>query len=416
MAQSSSPLISYWHPDITYDFTLRIGEEDYSTDLVRVEIRTSVTAPYQHIFLDVFMDPHDILLNELFGQQNIVLSIKLKGKIPEAFEPVDFLLMYIDIESDYMSGQKSHLSDQAERSITRFKTVCIGSYQTMSQMVNKIYFNKTPYDIITDILKSTRVTETKYDTAGRSTLAIDQLLIPPTTVYNVINYIDRTYGVFNGPMGLYTTFDNKIKIQNLNKKPNESEAFLLHILATDEDTSKVTGSTDPKVFYTKTPVKNSYKGNAVFSVEAPVIKYIVKPKDKLSQTLEVNLETIAKSYGIIEKNNPKIYNNKVAISTTNRIGIEKDQTGYDSDKTFINANLSQNIADMSTTIAEVSGNLPTLNLMEVGEHVKVISHSDGSIKLGGSYILKGSDIQFIRSRTWDSFARLYMTRTNVASQ
>ena len=415
MAQSSTPLISYWHPSMTYDFTLRVGQKDYSTDLVRVEIRSSVTTPYQHIFLDIFMDPRDVLSEELFGQQEMKLIIRLKGKLPESLEEVKFNLMYIDTEADYRAGQQSAETDQVERGICRLKTVCIGAYQSMSTMVNAIYFNQTPGQIIRDLVSRTNAVDFNYDISGRSNLKIDQLLIPPTTLYNVVTYLDKTYGIFRGPMAFHATYDNKIKLQNLNKKPNSAQIVTLHLLSTDGDSSSITEAADPKVFYTKKPVINSYKGNAVFSVEAPTIRHIVKPRNSLAQTIETNLETFSSKYGVIEKNNPKVHYNKLAIDNR-RIGYDTNQTGYDTDQIFIQSNLSQNISDLASTIATVEGNLPTLNLMAIGEHVKLVSHSNDHIKLGGSYILKGTDIQFVKGTLWESFSRLYMTRTNVASQ
>ncbi len=417
MSQSSTPLISSWHPDVTYDFTLRVGEQDYSTDLVRVEIRSTVNTPYQHIFLDIFMDPRDVLSEQLFGQQEMKLIIRLKGKLPEGAEPqVEFNLMYIDTEADYAPAQRSYISDQWERSITRFKTVCIEPYKTMSTMVNAVYLNETPANIIRDLISNTSAT-IDYDPIDQSKLVIDQLIVPPTTLYNVINYIDRTYGVFNGAMGLHTTFDNKIKIQNLSKKTRLAQEISLYLVATDNpDSNKVFESEDPIVFYSRKAVTNSYKGNAVFSVQAPSIVYITKPRNQLSATIDIDLESFAKQYGVIEPNNPNIYHNRNAINYEKRIGYEKDQTGYDIDQTFIHANLSQNILDMASTIAEVEGNLPVLNLMAVGEHAKIISHVDDHLKLGGAYILKGSDIQFVKATTWESFARIYLTRTNIAQQ
>jgi len=414
---ASTPLISYWHPDVTYDFTLRIGEKDYSTDLTRLEIRSAVTMPYQHIFLDVFMNPRDLLSESFFGQQEIKLIIRLKGKVPESLEEIEFKLMYIDTEADYSPVQRNSEQDQVERTVVRFKTVCVDSYQTMSTMVNEVQHNKTPYTIISDLFsKNTNITELIYDSQGRSKLTIDQLIIPPTTLYNVINYIDNTYGIFDGAMALHTTFDNKVKIQNLTKKVKTAQKYTLYLTATDGDESKVFSSTDGNMFYSKKAVSNSYKGNAVFSVEAPSLVYITKPKDQLFATIDIDLESFAKEYGILEPNNPQIYYNKDAIDYSKRIGYEKDQTGYDIDQTFINANLSQNIVDMATLVAEIDGNLPILNLMEVGEHVKVISHIDSQLKLGGAYILKGSDIQFVKATTWESFARMYLCRTNIAQQ
>jgi hypothetical protein len=416
MASSSTPLISEWHPDVTYDFTFRIGEHDYSTDLIKVEIRSSITMPYQHILLDVYMDPRDILQDSLFGQQPIKLIIRLKGKDASGFgDDVEFDLMYIDVDADYHPTQQVYMTDQIERSVTRLKAVGIKPYHTMSKMFNKIYLNKKPYEIISDLVGNTDAT-LEYDTGGRSKLAIDQLLVPPTTLYNVINYIDRTYGIFDGPMAVHTTFDNKIQVQNLNKKVNMEQLITLYLIATDRDESEVFESEDPRVFYSDRPVQSTYKGNAVFSVEAPTIRYIVKPRDTLSQTIEVYLAGTAQSYGVIEKNNSDIYFNTVAISPTSRIGIEKDQTGYDSDQTFIHSNLSQNILDMATLMASVNGNLPILNLMAVGNHVKVVSHVDAHMKLSGSYILKGSNITFMKATTWEGSSQIFMGRSNIAQQ
>jgi len=417
MATSSTPLISYWHPDVTYDFTLRIGEKDYSTDLVRVEIKSAVTMPYQHIFLDVFMNPRDLLSESFFGQQEIKLIVRLKGKVPESLEEVEFTLMYINTEADYSPVQRNSEQDQVERSIIRFQTVCVDSYKTMSTMVNEVQHNKTPYTIISDLISSnTDVTELIYDSQGRSKLTIDQLIIPPTTLYNVITYIDKTYGIFDGALAFHTTFDNKVKIQNLTKKTKTAQKYTLYLTATDGDESKVFSSTDGNMFYSKKAVNNSYQGNAIFSVEAPGIVYITKPKDQLFATIDIDMESFIKEYGIIEPNNPQIYYNKDGIDYNKRIGYEKDQTGYDIDETFIHANLSQNIVDMATLVAEIDGNLPILNLMEVGEHVKVISHIDSQLKIAGAYILKGSDIQFVKATTWESFARMHLCRSNIAQQ
>lgn len=418
MASSSTPLISDWHPDITYDFTLRVGDLDLSTDLQRVEIRSAVTIPYPHIFLDIFMDAEDILEEQLFGQQPIKLIIRLHGKEPALLETIDFKfdLLYIDTESDYKPSQASSITDQVERTIVRLKTVPSSAYKTMSTMVNGLYFNQTPFNIISDLMQYVPGAELQYDPVGRSTLAIDQLVIPPSTLYQVIKYLDRTYGIFNGPLGLYCSFDNKIRVQNLSTKVKTGQQLTLHMLATDVDNSKVMTTEDATQFYTKEQIIHTYTGNTMFSTLAPSVQYIVKPSNALYASLDIDLESLAKSYGVIERNNPKIYYNSDAIDPTRRIVIEKDQTGYELDTTFINAELSQKLVNMSVVVATIEGNLPTLNLMTVGEHVKIKAQVDSQLKVGGAYILKGSDIQFMKATAWESFARIHLVRTNVASQ
>ena len=415
MASSSTPLISYWHPDVTYDFTLRIGETDYSIYLNRVEIRTAVTIPYQHIFLDILMDPREVLLEDLFGQQPIKLIIRLKGKEPEMLEQIIFDLMYINTEGEFTPVETSYESDQMERSIVRLKTICSKPYQTMSTMVNRIFYNQTPSSIITSLFEGTGA-ELNYDVAGRSTLAIDQLLIPPTTLYRVVKYLNKTYGIFDGPLGFHCSFDNKVKIQNLAAKPRSAQKFSLYLLATNQDNTKIYESDDPGSFYTKVGITSAYQANSIFAAAAPTRRYIVKPRNTLYKTIDINLQSFSKTYGVIEKNNPSIYYNSVTIDPEKRISYHKDQTGYDTDQTFINSNLSSIVLDMAVATTQISGNLPTLNLMEVGEMVKIISHTDVDLKLGGSYILKASDVLFTKQTTWESAANMYLSRTNIAEQ
>jgi len=416
MASSSTPLISYWHPDITYDFTLRIGELDYSTDLVRVEIRSSVTLPYQNIFLDVFIDPRDILNETLFGHQPIKLIIRLRGKQPEVLEQVDFDLMYINTEGGFSPAQKVYMTDQWERSIVRFRTIPSKPYQTMSKMVNGIYFNSTPATIIRDLINKNTEAELNYDPLGQSKLAIDQLLIPPSTIYRVVSYLDRTYGIFDGALSFHCSFDNKAKVQNLSTKTRSAQKFSLYLLSTDSDNKDIFEKEDPSLFYTKTAVQSIYQANSIFASVAPTRKYIVKPRNTLYKNIDINMQSFSKDYGVIERNNKSIYYNSETIDPDKRISYHKDQTGYDSNQTFINATLSPKVVDMSTLIAEITGNLPVLNLIEVGSLIKVISRVDAFLKLGGAYILKGSNIQFMKSRVWESAAKIYLSRTNIAAQ
>ena len=416
MAQSTTPLISFWHLNVTYDFTLRIGKEEYSTDLVKVEIRTSINTPYPNIILDVFIDPRDLLVDSLFGQQPIKFIIRLKGKEATTIEEIVFDLMYLKIEGQYYPAQQSFLTDQEERSVVSFSTVPINAYKTMSTIVNSIYYNSTPKDIIEDLISKNTKAETIYDQRGQSKLGIDQLIIPPSTIYQVVNYLDRTYGIFDGPLGFYCTFDNKVKLINLARKVDSAQRFTVYLIATDRDNKDIFDRDDPNFFYSKQAVENTYNGNAVMSVKAPTIRYITKPRDTLFKNIDIYLPSFIKNYGVIEKNNKQIYFNEDAIDLSTRITYKKDQTGYDDNQTFIHSTLGKYIYDMSNIVVYIDGNLPTLNLMEVGEHVKIVSHVDDHLKLGGAYILKGSHVQFMKANAWESAAKIFLSRSNVASQ
>jgi len=393
MADATDPKHKFL-PDVTYEFDLMIGGTMYSTDLIQVEIVSSVISPYQYFYLDIFFDTFEILKYDLFSQQDIYLTMTLYGKVShEVLETTIFSLMYIDTESDYTPTKMVKMNDQLERKVIRLKTIPIPAYKTISTLYNQIYFEWSVEDIVMDVAR---------------------FLIPPSTIYKTLFYLDKVYGIFHGPLALFCTFDNILKIMNLGYSMVGPEAVILYILATDEDNTEILESRDPRVFYTPDPLMSSYKGTSAFSVLAPTIKYIVKPRDMLYYEIPVELEGFCDTYGLIS-GNPAIYYNKYAIGGQ-RVGYEKDQTGYDLSDSFIHSNLSQNIFDLAALVTSASGNLRIFNLSTmIGNKVMIISKIDDYQKVAGDYLLRASELKFIKTTVvWESFARVYLSRTNPA--
>jgi len=80
---------------VQYYISLRIKDKDYSADLNRVRLVSSINSPYQILNLELFMDSNDIILTKLYGQDPIKLSIKLTREQSFVSEQLDFELMMI---------------------------------------------------------------------------------------------------------------------------------------------------------------------------------------------------------------------------------------------------------------------------------------------------------------------------------
>ncbi len=411
-------LLKSWTPNTTYEFDLRIADKDYSNDLISVNIKSAVSTPYQNISLDLYLDSTDIITDKIYGQTPIKLSIKLKAQQNWPQEEVDFDLLFLNIDTDFAMQRGNQLADQAERTAVRFNTILRPSYETMTTIVNGLYFGQKPESIVRNVLSNTTA-DIDYDTNGKSSLPIDQFLIPPSTVYQSIKYLDRVYGIFNGTLGFHCTFDNKVKVQNLSKNTTASQALSIYQLATNIDQEKILSENDPDKFYTKTPIKVFNRGNSIFLVQAPTNRYIVKPRDQLSKVFDINTENLTKTFGIVPPNTSNfqtVYYDKEAIKTNKRIMYHINQTGYDSDNTFINSNLSKSIQDISQIAIELQHNLPILNLMAVGEGVNFIPQIADYKPLGGMYVLKASELGWIRSKVWESWARVHLMRSIITTQ
>jgi hypothetical protein len=410
-------LLKSWTPNISYEFELRINDQDYSNDLVSLTIRSAVNTPYQNISLDLFLDSSDLLTEEIYGQTPIKLVVTLLGELGWPQQRVEFDLLFLNINTDYSTQRTHEAFDQKERVAVSFETISRPSYQSMTTLVNGLYFGKTPEDIVNDVLSKTNA-DVEYDTNGKSGLVIDQFLIPPSTVYRTVHYLDKIYGIFNGVLGFHCSFDNRIRVQNLSKQVIASQALTIHQLATNSDQSKILEATDPSQFYTKVPIKVFNRSNSIFSVLAPTNRYVVKPRNQLFKIIDINTEEQAKSFGLISKNisgTSDIFYDKEAIKTNKRITYHTNQTGYDIDNTFINANLTSSLQDMSQLQIEVQHNLPILNLMEVGQGVNFLTEITTYSALSGFYILKASEIGWIRSKVWESWAHMHLIRTNIST-
>jgi hypothetical protein len=416
----ATPYLKSWTPGTTYEFDLRIGDRDYSNDLYSVSIKSAINTPYQNVDLELYLDPNDIITDKIYGQAPIKFNVTLKGESTWPQQTVKFELMFSGTEADYQMQKTSQLRDQSERSPIIFSTVSRNAYTTMSKMVNSVYFGQTPESIVRSILANTDA-KIEYDTNGKNGLKIDQLLIPPSSVYKTVNYLDRTYGLFNGMMAFHCSHDNVAKIQNLSTKIGSSQAFTIYTLATDMNQEKILSMTEIDKFYTKTPVKVMNRGNSIFAVVSPRNRYITKPRDRLSHTIDIESEEFVKSHGIISragaasKESNRIYYDTYAIKDDSRITYHTDQTGYDLDEGFVKSNLSRAFGDVSLVSIQLQHRLPILNLLNVGEAVNLIPQVSDYKNLGGFYILKASDIGWVRSKVWESWARVYLMRSNISS-
>jgi hypothetical protein len=412
----ATPLLKSWTPTTTYEFGLIIGNSDYSNDLVRISIRSSVATPYENILLEVFQDSTELLLKKIYGQEKIKFTVILKGETQYSDQRFDVDLMFLRVQTDYkmQRSTRTQLGDQIERKTILIETLARNAYRTMSYQVNEIYFGKTPYDIISDLVSKTGTNaKLEYDTNGRNPLVIDQFLVPPSTLYRTIDYLDRTYGVFQGDMSSQCTFDNTVVIQNLSKKIQSDQALTIYQLATDTNQTSILESNDPTKFYTKEPVELVNRGNSIMSGIGDIQKFIVKPRNQLYDTITKLSASSAITNGIASKIglNIKVYYDTDAITRT---VYHTNQTGYDKDDSFAISKITKETEDISMISIGLQHNLPILNLLKTGSSVNFIPLVSDYKPLGGMYVLKTSEIGWIRSKVWESWARLYLMRSNIA--
>jgi len=401
----------YWSPSRTYEFEVKVADRDLTPDLYKLTILTSIDLPYQTFVLEFFLDPNDLILEKIYGQQEIKLTAKLMGTAPSIVDDqIDFSLMYLSGDIPLRVQNTVQNQTDIQRSPITITAVSRKSFITMSTYVNDIFINTTIGDIVSNLVSKAKG-ELKQDIVGRNTEKLDQVLVPPTTLYQSLKHLNRTFGIFDGWLALWCSHDNKVYLKNLTSKMKSSYLFSVYQFASNVDNEKIIETFDEEVYYTRYDIKTSYTGNTKFAIFAPTMKHIVKPKDKLSNTIEIKLEEFSKTYGLISKKN-KIFFVNLAMTTSNRQRIYKDHTGYETNTSFINSNMAEEIGDLSVIKVSLERYLKMKNLMNVGEAVTFISKVDDYKDLTGVYILRNSELNFTKAKDWESSAEITLIRTN----
>lgn len=402
----------YYSSNMTFNLILKIGKIDLTPDLMEFSIISSLALPYQSFIVKLFLDPNDIITEKIYGQIPIDVTINLLGTEPFPMESIKFELMYLDSDVNLLEGKGNSDLGEKERIPITIHAVARAAYKTMNTFVNNIYQGSNLQSAILDLVKKAGAT-LKFDKMGQNVEVIDQILVPPSTLYKNLEYINRTFGLFNGIPAIYCSHDNVVHIKNLTNKMKQAQALTIYQFSTDtKDTIKIIEKCNDGIhYYTLQQLNTKYGGNSVFAFLAPTLVYVVKPNDRLEQKIQIDLEQFTKDYGLISKND-KIFFDKSAMKDTRKT-VLKDHTGYNLSQTFINANRSKSISNITDLTLSVERSIKILNLMSVGESVEITAvKSTTTSEVTGRYILNTSEIKFNKLKDWEASAVLSLMRSN----
>ncbi len=411
MAIKSSSKQKLYHPIKLYDIKLKIKDLDFSNALSSVQIVSSITNPYQTIILKLYLDPYDVIQESIYGQDPLFLSIILYAEDSIMEKQIDLELMHIKTTDIYTTLRANNYDKlQREMSLYTFICLCRKPFITMTYNVNEIYESKTLKQIIQNLVSKTNG-QLIYDNDNENKDIIPQVIISPSSVYKSIKYLDFEFGLFNGIGATYCNYDNRVYIKNLTKKMDKDQTFTIYQLSLDnKDNNKIMENcNDGKSFYTYSPIQSSYDPNTKYCLLAKDIKHITKPKDNLYYTISQTLDDVCKDYGLTYKNK-KVH---VDYDAVNKIKYYIDSPGFDKNEYFANSKIAKAVGTMTEVNIQLERNLRFLNLLNVGESVKVNPSTVEFSNLSGKYILKSSIVSFERMPSiWSSTASINLVRTN----
>ena len=405
-------------PKRNYDIQLTIKGDSgkvniYSEDVQNIQINSSITNPWQVVIITMLVEPQHMMLEQVFGQEPIKLTINLTSQDDNVTSSVDFDLLFADIDFRIpVSSRSSESSGQVDRTTITINTVMRDPYKTMTTLVNNIYgakeSHKTIKEVIENLTSGINKSKLEYDSEGENSIKLDQVIIIPMPLINALKYLNNTFGIHNGATMITCRHDNKIVVSNLSKKIKKAELITFTHVAQDSKNKDIYNeSTDGRHYYTVDNIKTKYTANSKFAVLGNNLKHIVKPSDKLYNIIEQSLEDVCKSYGIMDGKK---------ITTDSQFERDKyyiNHTGYDDSEIFANSIVSRKIYNMSTISFQIERNLLLENLLKVGEPILFKTETQEYTDLIGKYILFSTDITFSKTQSgWQSKCTINLVRTN----
>ncbi len=402
-----------FQPTTGYGITLSINNDSdtpYSSQLEEVRVLSSLASAWTSVILSFFIPPHIIVTDKLFGQDEIILKIDFLGQDETIKETVEFDLLMISQEFDIPVTTEIATENQEDRTILRIQTVTRVPFTTMTTMVNKVYGVQrdpmTPKEVIDDLISeyASGIETTEWGGEDNPD-AIRQVCIPPTTLYDAINYIDRTFGIFPAVAGIFCKYDNTLLIKNLAEEIGKEPILKIdHITIGENDKME---SEDPTELTTYDNIKTAYTGNAKFGYYGKTLKFVVLPNDKLHETIELDLEDISTDYGPFDGSDVLVHQD------LDRVKYYIEHGGFGESETFAITAMAKNIYDTVRTRISIERNFYLDPLLSVGSVVKLGIKTLEHKPMGSNYILFSTDIKFVKAEAgFESTADLELVKTN----
>lgn len=407
-------------PKNTYDLEIIIKDNDYTNDMTSLNIASSLVSPYPIFEISLSIDPDDSVLEGIFGEDPIKLYLKGIGHDGMIQEEIDVELMLLD--TDQMMGSKSMMADDKQKNKTGFSfmAIPIKAFKTITTNINEVFINTTIKEIIQNLVNNNTRAKLQIDEEGINNDIIEQIVIPPTTLYRIIKenghrgkmdgYLDNQFGLYEGIPAVYCNHENILKVMNITKRIKKGSTLKIYQLTEGEDNNEIyKKSKEGGTLYTSTPVKTSYSGNTKFSSISKNIFHIIKPTTQLFNIIEQDLDDIISKYGTIDRKKKTQKNEELS----NRKRYNISHCGNEDSEIFAISDVSSMIGNLASLEMKITGNFLMEELLDIGKVVKFEPSNIEQTDIEGKYILYSTYLRFSReSSEWYKEANLRLVRSN----
>ncbi|MCK5020558.1 MAG: hypothetical protein KAS32_26300, partial [Candidatus Peribacteraceae bacterium] len=221
-------------------------------------------------------------------------------------------------------------------------------------------------------------------------------------------------GLYKGPLFFQCKFeDNTFCMWNLAKELESAPAYTIYHLAKGEDDTKVMreAGVDGDVYYIRSTINASYKGNLDVMNNSFTTKFLSKPIDSFTEWKEITMDSVFSDAAVHD-------GGELLINDTVKKRLEYrtiGEIGYETSDTMYYARLARKISSMSSITFTVDRNLYLIPLARVGVSIELKPQALEYADLEGKYIVNNTTITLNRqnSDVWVGAVKINAFRGNL---
>ena len=413
-----------------YEIVVEIGGEDFSQNLTKISIMSSIRNPYQSIILTLMADNKLMIRKNLFGKEDIKLKIQKLEIDNSVSETVELNLITVNQKVPLSLKHSDPLNiDELETIV--LTNIVKEPYTYMSTTVNMLFDESkrlSPIDMVSEISK-TFMPDMAVNIIdnNKNEEPPYQFIVPPMSFINSIKYIDGSFkeisdtygtglGIFNGPMFFTCRFElddkHKFCMWDLGKMAEGKEEYTVYQISLggiDENVAKDISS-DKNKFMTIGRMNYVYRGNQDVMLSSYTNKFLSKPSNELYSWKTITMDEVfeensIKDGGSLDIND--LIKKRLSFITIGEVGLEESDVPY-------RARMSRRISTLSEIEFSIQRDVILELLTRVGVPVYIDPQVEDYKKLGGKYIVSSSKIDIVRETDrWTATALIRAFRSNL---
>lgn len=404
--------------EIEVDGTLN---PELTTSFITARIVNSTRAPWPIFYLYFTMDNQIIIEQNIYGKEDITLKVWYTTENGEKRgNPMTYTLLYMEsnLELPPKHDENTPYTDSKESQKRTIMISCLAkpSFLVMTQFINCLYEEETnmkPIDFIYDILDKRNI-DYIINEDGKNDNTVQQLIIPPMTIKNAVDYINERFGIYEGPLFRYVNYAGQFLMWDLKKQYEryKTDGFTKHHKLPGysdtnvfEQVNDIVGRTDDE-FLTYDMVQALHYANSIISRWGYDNIYITHPHEDIFHHLKDNADNIVKDYGIWHDNDKLKYHKDLKNRKLYYHDMKGFETGSgysgDYDDHILTTDMSSNYQDAASIRFTMYRNVKISLVEKVGEVIYLKPYSahekwEGSSYEGG-YLVQDSEIILTKTK------------------